>query len=96
VSESQTPSADASALSEIDQLFAVLDGASVSSEQGQWSSRILGIYADGPYVWVQLSLDRAERPSVIIRVSRPTSVAEITRALEGVRVDADSPTVVRM
>jgi hypothetical protein len=96
VSESQAPSADALALSEIDQLFATLDGMSVSNGRGEWSSRIQGIYADGPYVWVQLSLDGQGAQSVIMRLSRPTTIADIIRALEAVPVDEDSPTVVRI
>lgn len=96
MSESQAPSADASALSEIDQLFASVDGVSVSSGSGDWGSRIQGIYADGPYVWVQLSLDGQGAQSVILRLSRPTTAHGIIRALEAIHVDADSPTVVRI
>jgi hypothetical protein len=96
VTEFQAPSADASALSEIDQLFAALDGVSVSNGGGEWSSRIQGIYADGPYVWVQLSLAGHVAQSVIMRLSPPTTIADIIRALEAVPVDEESPTVVRI
>ena len=92
VSEFQAASADASALSEIDQLFALLDGVSVSAGSGEWSSRIQGIYADGPYVWVQLSIDGHGAQSVILRLSRPTTVDEIIRALEAIEIDS-SPVV---
>ena len=64
------PSADGSALSEVDRLFATLDGMVVSNGLGEWSSRIQGIYADGPYVWVQLSRDDEDMESV-----DPASVA---------------------
>lgn len=94
MSEFQAASADASALSEIDQLFAFLDGVSVSAGSGDWSSRIQGIYADGPYVWVQLSLDGQGAQSVTLRLSRPTTVDDIIRALES--VDMGSSTVVRI
>ena len=94
MSEFQAASADASALSEIDQLFASLDGVSVSAGSGDWSSRIQGIYADGPYVWVQLSLDGQGAQSVTLRLSRPTTVDDIIRALES--VDMGSSTVVRI
>jgi hypothetical protein len=96
VSEFQAPSADASALSEIDQLFAALDSVSVSNGGSEWSSRILGIYADGPYVWVQLSLAGHGAQSVIMRLSLPTTIADIILALEAIPVDDDSPTVVRI
>lgn len=94
VSEFQALSADASALSEIDQVFALLDGVSVSTGRGKWSSRIQGIYADGPYLWVQLSLDGHGAQSVTLRLSRPTTVEDIIRALAA--VEADSPTVIRL
>ena len=63
---------------------------------GEWSSRIQGIYADGPYVWVQLSRDDQDRESVILRLSRPTTATDIVRALEAVRFDVDSQIVVRV
>ena len=90
------PSADRSALSEVDRLFATLDGMVVSNGLGEWSSRIQGIYADGPYVWVQLSRDDQDMESVILRLSRPTTATDIVRALESVRFDADSQVVVRV
>jgi hypothetical protein len=90
------PSADRSALSEVDRLFATLDGMVVSNGLGEWSSRIQGIYADGPYVWVQLSRDDQDMESVILRLSRPTTATDIVRALEAVRFDADSQVVVRV
>ena len=96
MSEFQAPSADAIALSEIDQLFAALDGVSVSNGRGEWGSRIQGIYADGPYVWVQLSLDDQGAQSIILRLSNSTTIADIIPALEAVPVDDDSPTVVRI
>ena len=90
------PSADASALSEVDRLFATLDGMIVSNGPGEWSSRIQGIYADGPFVWVQLSRDDDDAESVILRLPRPTTATDIVRALEAVRFDADSRVVVRV
>ena len=83
-------------LSEVDRLFATLDGVRVSTGLGQWSSRIQGIYADGPYVWVQLSHDDEDAQSVVLRLPRHTTVADIIRALEAVRFDEESSTVVRV
>ena len=90
------PSADRSALTEVDRLFATLDGTVVSNGLGEWSSRIQGIYADGPYVWVQLSRDDQDMESVILRLSRPTTATDVVRALEAVRFDAGSQIVVRV
>lgn len=90
------PSAQRSALSEVDQLFATLDGIRISHGQGDWSPRIHGIYADGPYVWVQLSRDSDDAESVVLRLTRPATADGIVRALETVRFEADSPTVVRL
>jgi hypothetical protein len=90
------PSAQGSALSEADQLFATLDGVRITSGEGEWSPRIQGIYADGPYVWVQLSRDGYDAESVVLRLPRPTTVADIVHALEAVRFEVDAPMVVRL
>ena len=95
MSPTATPS-PGSILSEVDRLFATLDGVRVSNGLGEWSSRIQGIYADGPYVWVQLSHDDQETQSVVLRLPRQTTVADIIRALENVRFDQDSTTVVKV
>lgn len=89
------PSADRSALSEVDRLFATF-GMVVSNGLGEWSSRIQGIYADGPYVWVQLSRDDQDEESVILRLPRHATATDIVRALEAVRFDGDSQVVVRV
>jgi hypothetical protein len=95
MSEAQAPQ-DASALKEVDRLFATLDGVRVSSGLGEWSSKIQGIYADGPYVWVQLSHDDEDAQSVLLRLPRQTTASDIVRALEAVRFDEGSSTVVRV
>jgi hypothetical protein len=90
------PSADLSALSEVDRLFATLDGLVISNGLGEWSSRIQGIYTDGPYVWIQMSRDDHESESAILRLPRPATADDIVRALEAVRFDKDSPVVVKL
>ena len=85
-----------SVLSEVDRLFVTLDGVRVSTELGEWSSQIQGIHADGPYVWVQLSHDDQDTQSVVLRLPRHTTVSDIIRALEAVRFDEESSTVVRV
>ena len=93
---SQAAPSAGSALSEVDRLFATLDGVRVSTELGEWSSRIQGIYADGPYLWVQLSHDDQDAQSVVLRLPRRTTVVDIVRALESVRFDEQSIAVVRV
>jgi hypothetical protein len=88
--------ATGSKLSEVDRLFATLDGVRISNELGEWSSRVQGIYADGLYVWVQLSHDDEEAQSVVLRLPRQTMVGDIIRALETVRFDEGSSSVVRV
>jgi len=85
-----------SPLSEVDRLFATLDGVRISDGKREWSSEIQGIYADGPYVWVQLARDGHDAESVILRLPRPTTTADIIRALEAIRFAPDSQTVVRL
>ena len=97
MSQVATVSVNGPVLSEVDRLFATLDGVRVSDGLGEWSSRIQGIYADGPYVWVQLSHDDADAQSVVLRLPRETTVVDIMRALESVRFDdASSAQVVRV
>jgi 2,4-dienoyl-CoA reductase-like NADH-dependent reductase (Old Yellow Enzyme family) len=95
MSHAKAPGTDASVLSEVDRLFATMDGVRVSSELGEWSSRIQGIHADGPYVWVQLSHDDQDTQSVVLRLPRQTTVAEIIRAFGSVRFDEESSSVIR-
>ena len=95
MSHAKVPSTDGSVLAEVDRLFATMDGVRVSSELGEWSSRIQGIYADGPYVWVQLSHDDQDTQSVVLRLPRQTTVTEIIRALEDVRFGDQSSSVIR-
>jgi hypothetical protein len=97
MAEAHTPNEpDASALSDVDRLFATLDGVRVSTGLGHWSSRIQGIHADGPYVWVQLSHDDQDAQSVVLRLPRHTTVDDIIRALEAVRFDDETALVVRV
>ena len=96
MSEFHAPSADGGAPSEVDRLFATLDGVRVSSGLGEWNSRIQGIYADGPFVWVQVSRDDEDTQGVVIRLPRQTTVADIIRAFESIRFDDASSTVVRV
>lgn len=96
MSQAPAPPVAGSVLSEVDRLFATLDGVRVSNELGEWSSRIQGIYADGPYVWVQMSHDDEETQSVLLRLPRQTMVGDLVRALETVRFDRDSSSVVKV
>lgn len=94
MSQAPTQGGSVSIESEVDRLFATLDGVRVSTRLGEWSSRIQGIYADGPYLWVQLSHDDEDAQSVVLRLPRDTMVGDIIRALESVRFDKDSSTIV--
>jgi hypothetical protein len=96
MSQLAASSVNGSGATEVDRLFATLDGVRVSNELGEWSSRIQGIYPDGPYLWVQLSHDDEESQSVVLRLPRHTSVVDIVRALENVRFDDSSTTVVKV
>ena len=96
MSQAPAPPVAGSVLSEVDRLFATLDGVRISNELGEWSSRIQGIYADGPYVWVQMSHDDEETQSVVLRLPRQTMVGDIVRALESVRFGQGSSSVVKV
>ena len=90
MSQVASVSSDGPVLSEVDRLFATLDGVRVTDGRSEWNSRIQGIYADGPYVWVQLSHDDVETQSVVLRLPRKTTVADIVHALQAVRFDGPS------
>src|SRR5262245_37239337 len=84
-------------LSEVDQLFATLDGASVSSECGEWHSRVQGIHADGPYIWLQLQRDDDDSHSVVLRLPRAISLDALMAVLPSIQFDDDtSPQIVRV
>jgi hypothetical protein len=87
MSQVATQNPQGTSLSESDRLFATLDGVRVSDGLHEWSSRIQGIHADGPYLWVQLSHDDEEYQSVVLRLPRDATVADLVRALESVRFD---------
>jgi hypothetical protein len=91
MSQVATVSVNGSVLSDADRLFATLDGVRISNGLNEWNSRIQGIYADGPYIWVQLSHDDAESQSVVLRLPRETTVVDIIQALQAVRFDDTSP-----
>jgi hypothetical protein len=90
MSQVATASVNGPVLSEVDRLFATLDGVRVSNGLVEWNSRIQGIYADGPYVWVQLSRDDAESQSVVLRLPRETTVVDIMHALQSLRFEDPS------
>jgi hypothetical protein len=86
-----------SALSEVDRLFATLDGASVPSEFGEWHSRVQGIHADGPYIWLQLQRDDDDSHTAVLRLPRSFSLDALMAVLPKIHFgDEATPQIVRM
>lgn len=82
-------------LSEVDQLFATLDGVTVSSEHGPWHSRVQGIHADGPYLWLQLQRDEDDAHTAVLRLPRWITLDAILAVLPSVRFgDESTPQIV--
>jgi len=79
-----TESIKGPALSEVDRLFATLDGASIPGENGEWHSRVQGIHADGPYIWLQLQRDDDDTQSTVLRLPRSLSLDALLNALMAV------------
>lgn len=86
-----------SALSEVDRLFATLDGASVPGECGEWHSRVQGIHADGPYIWLQLQRDEDDSHTAVLRLPRTFSLDALMALLPTVHFgDEATPQIVSM
>jgi hypothetical protein len=86
-----------SVLSEVDRLFATLDGASVPGECGLWHSRVQGIHQDGPYIWLQLQRDEDDAHSAVLRLPRSISLDALMAVLPSIHFGDDaSPQIVRV
>jgi hypothetical protein len=84
-------------LSDVDRLFATLDGVSVSSERGEWHSRVQGIHADGPYIWLQLQRDDDDSHSAVLRLPRSFSLDALIALLPSIHFgDEACPQIVRV
>ena len=84
-------------LSEVDRLFATLDGASVPGECGSWHSRVQGIHQDGPYIWLQLQRDDDDAHSAVLRLPRSFSLDALMAFLPTIHFGDDaSPQIVRV
>ena len=83
--------------SEVDRLFATLDGASVPSERGAWHSRVQGIHSDGPYIWLQLQRDEDDAHSAVLRLPRSISLDALMAVLPSIQFGDDaSPQIVKV
>jgi hypothetical protein len=95
-----TDSANGPVLSEVDRLFATLDGASIPGESGEWHSRVQGIHADGPYIWLQLQRDEDDTQSAVLRLPRAISLDALLDALMAVlpsiHFGDDAPQIVKV
>ena len=88
---------DGSVLSEVDRLFATLDGASVPGECGLWHSRVQGIHQDGPYIWLQLQRDEDDAHSAVLRLPRSFNLDALMAVLPSIHFGDDaSPQIVRV
>ena len=83
-------------LSDADRLFATLDGASISTADGEWHSLVQGIHTDGPYIWLQLQRDDDDARTALLRLPRSISVADLITALSSIHFDNEaSPQILR-
>jgi hypothetical protein len=83
-------------LSDADRLFATVDGASVSTEHGEWHSRVQGIHTDGPFIWLQLQRDDDETRTALLRLPRSFSVEALIAALPSIRFGEETtPQILR-
>ena len=92
-----TTAVDGSVLSEVDRLFATLDGAAVPGEYGPWRSRVQGIHQDGPYIWLQLQRDDDDAHSAVLRLPRSINLDALMAFLPSIQFGDDaSPQIVRV
>jgi hypothetical protein len=88
---------DGPVLSEVDRLFATLDGASVPGECGLWHSRVQGIHQDGPFIWLQLQRDEDDAHSAVLRLPRSINLDALMAVLPSIHFGDDaSPQIVRV
>ena len=64
-----------------DELFATLDGRSITTPQGAWFIEIQSILDDASYRWIQLSLTGTPPYSLTFRVNTGDDADEAVRAL---------------
>ena len=82
--------------SEADRLFATLDGASVSTEHGNWRSRVQGIHTDGPFIWLQLQRDDDDTRTALLRLPRAYSLDVLIAVLPSIPFgDEASPQILK-
>jgi hypothetical protein len=97
MSQVATTTVDGPVLSEVDRLFATLDGASVPGECGLWHSRVQGIHQDGPYIWLQLQRDDDDAHTAVLRLPRSISLDALMALLPSIQFGDDaSPQIVRL
>lgn len=64
-----------------DELFATLDGRSITTPQGAWFVEIQSIFDDASYRWIQLSLTGNPQYALTFRVNFGDDADEAVRAL---------------
>jgi hypothetical protein len=96
MSQVATESISSPAVSEVDRLFTTLDGMSISSECGEWHSRVQGIHTDGPYIWLQLQRDDDDLHSAVLRLPRSFSLEALIALLPTIHFGDESPQIVRV
>ena len=100
MSQVATESVNGRVLTEVDRLFATLDGASIPSERGEWHSRVQGIHADGPYLWLQLQRDDDDTKSAVLRLPRSLSLEALLdtlmAVLPSIHFGGDAPQIVKV
>ena len=66
---------------EVDRWFAAIDHLQIGTGASSWIAQVVGIYVDGPDLWVQVSPTQALVNTLVLRVSEDSPIDAATMAL---------------
>ena len=66
---------------EVDRWFAAIDHLQIGTGASSWIAQVVGIYVDGPDLWVQVSPTHAPVNTLVLRVSEDSPIDAATMAL---------------
>ena len=66
---------------DVDRWFAAIDRLQIGTGASSWIAQVVGIYVDGPDLWVQVSPTHAPVNTLVLRVSEASPIDAATMAL---------------
>jgi hypothetical protein len=66
---------------DVDRWFTAIDHLQIGTGASSWIAQVVGIYVDGPDLWVQVSPTDAPVNTLVLRVSEASPIDAATMAL---------------